>query len=105
MKPVLETKFEYKGYPCVVLFMPGAYRYGYVGVPKSHKLAKKSVDDLGYLDCHGGVTLIQNHFYTIVTMMIHGGLDLTALIVSMVMILRQQNSISGKSQSLRKCLK
>ncbi len=29
MKPVLETKFEYKGYPCVVLFMPRAYRCGY----------------------------------------------------------------------------
>lgn len=56
MKPVLETKFEYKGYQCVVLFMPRAYRCGYVGIPNSHKLAKKSVDDLGYLDCHGGVT-------------------------------------------------
>ena len=56
MEPVLETKFEYKGYQCVVLFMPRAYRCGYVGIPNSHKLAKKSVDDLGYLDCHGGVT-------------------------------------------------
>ena len=53
MKPVLETKSTYKGYPYVVLFMPGAYRCGYVGIPYSHKLAKKSVDDLGYLDCHG----------------------------------------------------
>lgn len=49
--------------------------------------------------------LIQNHFYTIVTMMIHGGLDLTVLIVSMVMILRQQNSISEKNQTSKKCLK
>lgn len=32
MEPVLETKFEYKGYQCVVLFMPGAYRCGYVGM-------------------------------------------------------------------------
>lgn len=56
MEPVLETKFEYKGYQCVVLFMPRAYRCGYVGIPNSHKLAKKSVDDLGYLYCHGGVT-------------------------------------------------
>lgn len=32
-QPVLETKSTYKGYPYVVLFMPGAYRCGYVGVP------------------------------------------------------------------------
>lgn len=56
MKPVLETKSTYKGYSYVVLFMPRAYRCGYVGIPDSHKLARKSVDDLGYLDCHGGVT-------------------------------------------------
>mgnify|MGYP000396929696 CR=1 FL=1 len=104
MKPVLETKSTYKGYPYVVLFMPGAYRCGYVGVPYSHKLAKKSVDDLWYLDCHGGVTYAKSHLYDVM-IKIHGGLDLTVLIVSMVMILRKQNSISGKSQSLRKCLK
>lgn len=56
MKPVLEQKFDYKGYPCVVLFMPGAYRCGYVGLPKGHKLAGKSFDDLYYIDCHGGIT-------------------------------------------------
>lgn len=44
MKPVLETKFEYKGYQCVVLFMPGAYRCGYVGIPNSHKLVCCIVD-------------------------------------------------------------
>ena len=63
MKPVLETKFAYKGYPCVVLFMPGAYRCGYVGVPYSHKLAKKRVVDLGYLNCHGGVTYAEPSLY------------------------------------------
>lgn len=61
MKPVLETKSTYKGYPYVVLFMPGAYRCGYVGVPYSHKLSKKDVDDLGYLSCHGGVTYAKSH--------------------------------------------
>ena len=29
MEPVLECKFDYKGYPCVVLFMPLGYRCGY----------------------------------------------------------------------------
>jgi hypothetical protein len=63
MKPVLETKSTYKGYPYVVLFMPGAYRCGYVGVPYSHKLAKKSVDKLSHLICHGGVTYAKSHLY------------------------------------------
>lgn len=63
MKPVLETKSTYKGYPYVVLFMPGAYRCGYAGVPYSHKLAKKSIDDLDYLNCHGGVTYTESHLY------------------------------------------
>jgi hypothetical protein len=63
MNPVLETKSTYKGYPYVVLFMPGAYRCGYVGVPYSHKLAKKSFDELSHLRCHGGVTYAESHLY------------------------------------------
>lgn len=63
MKPVLETKSTYKGYPYVVLFMPGAYRCGYVGVPYSHKLAKKSIDKLSHIRCHGGVTYAESHLY------------------------------------------
>lgn len=62
-QPVLETKSTYKGYPYVVLFMPGAYRCGYVGVPYSHKLANKSVDELSHLRCHGGVTYAESHLY------------------------------------------
>lgn len=63
MKPVLETKSTYKGYPYVVLFMPGAYRCGYVGVPYNHKLAKKDVDKLSHLKCHGGVTYAEPYLY------------------------------------------
>ena len=63
MKPVLETKFEYKGYSCVVLFLPGAYRCGYVGIPVSHKLAQKSVDELSFLDCHGGITYSEPYLH------------------------------------------
>lgn len=37
MKPVLECKFDYKGYPCIVLFMPGAYRCGYTVYPKPYE--------------------------------------------------------------------
>ena len=47
----------------MVLFMPGAYRRGYVGVPYSHKLAKKSVNKLSHLRCHGGVTYAESHLY------------------------------------------
>ena len=43
--------------------MPGAYRCGYVGVPYSHKLAKKSVNKLSHLRCHGGVTYAESHLY------------------------------------------
>lgn len=63
MKPVLENKFTYKGYPCVVLFLPGAYRCGYVGIPERHELAKKSVDELSSLDCHGGITYSEPYLH------------------------------------------
>ena len=63
MQPVLENKFTYKGYPCVVLFMPGTYRCGYVGIPSNHKLAKKSVDELSSLDCHGGITYSEPYLH------------------------------------------
>lgn len=63
IQPVLETKSMYKGYPYVVLFMPGAYRCGYVGVPYSHKLAKKDIDKLEHLSCHGGVTYAESHLH------------------------------------------
>lgn len=39
-----ETRFLYKGFPCVVLFMPGGYRCGYVGLPKENKYYGKSCE-------------------------------------------------------------
>lgn len=63
MQPVLETKFTYKGYPCVVLFMPGAYRCGYVGIPTGNKLARKSADELSFLNCHGGITYSEPYLH------------------------------------------
>lgn len=41
MKPVLETKSTYKGYSYVVLFMPGAYRCGYVGVALQSQVSEE----------------------------------------------------------------
>ena len=55
LKPKQETRFEYKGLPCVVLFMPMGYRCGYVGLPKSNKYYKKKYDDIP-VDCHCGLT-------------------------------------------------
>lgn len=48
--PKLEKQFEYKGFPCVILFMPTGYRCGYVGIPKEVKI---DIDNIG---CHGGIT-------------------------------------------------
>lgn len=50
--PKLEKQFEYKGFPCVILFMPTGYRCGYVWIPKEVKI---DIDNIG---CHGGITYI-----------------------------------------------
>ena len=55
VRPVLEARFEHKGYPCVVLFMPMGFRNGYVGLPKGHKYHGKDYDSIP-VDCHCGLT-------------------------------------------------
>lgn len=52
---VTEKRFEYKGFPCVVLFMPGGYRCGYVGISKGNPWYK-SKRDTEKISCHGGIT-------------------------------------------------
>ena len=47
-----EVRFEYKGYPCVVLFMEPGYRCGYVGIPNK----TYDIDFEEVIDCHGGIT-------------------------------------------------
>ena len=54
-----ETRFEYKGFPCVVFFMPMGYRCGYVGLPKGNKYYSKEYDKIP-VDCHCGLTY-SNH--------------------------------------------
>lgn len=63
MEPVLELKSMYKGFPYVVLFMPGSYRCGYVGIPKANRFYGKSTDDLGFVECHGGITYSEPSIY------------------------------------------
>ena len=61
-KPVQEERFDYKGFPCVVLFMPMGYRCGYVGLPKSSKYYGKEYD-LIPVDCHCGLTYSDNYLF------------------------------------------
>ena len=53
--PIVEERFEYKGFPCVVLFMPMGFRNGYVGLPKGHKYYKKEYEEIP-MSCHCGLT-------------------------------------------------
>lgn len=61
MSAVQGTRFEYKGFPCVVLFQSMGYRCGYVGLTKENRFYGKeysSIDD--YISCHGGLTYSSN---------------------------------------------
>lgn len=55
--PKQEKRFDYKGFPCVILFMPGAYRCGYVGLSDSTTI---NIDDI---DCHCGITYNSDSLY------------------------------------------
>ena len=62
LQPKQESRFEYKGFPCVVLFMPMGFRCGYVGLPKENRYYKKKYDDIP-VDCHCGLTYSKNHLF------------------------------------------
>lgn len=47
---VEEKRFDYKGFPCVILFMDMGWRCGYVGIPEASGI------DIYEIDCHGGIT-------------------------------------------------
>lgn len=53
--PKQEKWFDYKGFPCVILFQPMGFRCGYVGIPKEHKYYGKDYDRLD-IRCHCGLT-------------------------------------------------
>ena len=58
-RPIVEERFEYKGFPCVVLFLPWGYRCGYVGIPFGNKYY--NVDYMNIpVDCHGGLTYAES---------------------------------------------
>lgn len=60
--PVQETRFDYKDYPCVVLFQPMGFRCGYVGIPKTHHCYYKEYDDIP-VDCHCGLTYANDRLF------------------------------------------
>lgn len=53
---LIEREFEYKHFRCVIVFLSGCYRCGYVEIPTN--TYKKS--DLLNIQCHGGITHISN---------------------------------------------
>lgn len=60
--PVQEERFEYKGFPCVVLFMPMGFRNGYVGLPQENKYYGKGYDFMP-VNCHCGLTYASRNLY------------------------------------------
>ena len=61
MKTVQETRFEYKGFPCVVLFQSMGHRCGYVGLPKGNRFYGKHFSEIDDdISCHGGFTYSRN---------------------------------------------
>ena len=54
-RPIVEERFEYKGFPCVVLFQSLGFRTGYVGLPKEHKYYGKDYNEID-ISCHCGLT-------------------------------------------------
>lgn len=61
-EPIQESRFEYKGLHCVVLFQQMAFRTGYVGIPKGHKYYGKDYDSIP-VDCHCGLTYSDSRLF------------------------------------------
>lgn len=57
---IQEKRFEYKGFPCVVVMQALAFRTGYVGLPKTNKFYGVNFMDIP-ISCHGGLTYSENH--------------------------------------------
>lgn len=60
-KLMIENSFTYKGFPCVVKFVPYGFRCGYVGIPKDNPLYE--IDPKIFeceIKCHGGISYIDN---------------------------------------------
>lgn len=54
-RAIQEKRFEYKGFPCVIIMQALGFRTGYVGIKKGNKFYGVPYDDID-IDCHGGLT-------------------------------------------------
>lgn len=61
-KSVVEKRFEYHGYPCVIIFQPIGHRCGYVGLSKDDKYFGMYYEEID-IDCHGGLTYASDNLY------------------------------------------
>ena len=52
---VVEERFEYKCFPCVVVMQNMCFRTAYVGIPQGNPLYRKHYENIN-VDCHGGLT-------------------------------------------------
>ena len=60
--PIIEKRFEYRGYPCVVIFHTLGHRCGYVGLPRSNRYFGCDYEEID-IDCHGGLTYATDELY------------------------------------------
>lgn len=58
--PIVEKRFEYRGFPCVVLFQRRGWRCGYVGI--NHQI-DFSFTRYSEIECHGGITYDDTALY------------------------------------------
>jgi hypothetical protein len=54
--PISTASFAYRDYKCETVFGGHPGGCGYVFLPEGHSYFGKSYDDLGFLNCHGGLT-------------------------------------------------
>lgn len=60
--PKQEIRFEYKGFPCVVLFQSLGFRCGYVGIPSDSEYYRKHYDEIP-VNCHCGLTYTDDRLF------------------------------------------
>lgn len=63
VEPIVENRFEYEGFPCVVIFQPGCFRCGYVGLPQGNKYYGKEYNEIENIECHWGLTYSRDYLF------------------------------------------
>ena len=58
----VETRFKYRGYPCVVILQTQGHRCGYVGLTSTSSFYEREYIDID-VRCHGGLTYARPYLY------------------------------------------